>query len=53
VRTVLDPFGGIGTTLASAIEVGVKGIATEMSHGYSGDALERLLGLCDIIRGAA
>jgi site-specific DNA-methyltransferase (adenine-specific) len=53
VRTVLDPFGGIGTTLAAALELGVKGIAIDIDHGYAGVTVERLLDLCETLHGAA
>jgi site-specific DNA-methyltransferase (adenine-specific) len=47
---VLDPFGGIGTTLLAALELGVEGIGIELDLGYACEALERMIDACDAIR---
>lgn len=40
--TVLDPFGGSGTTLAVAAELGLNGIGFELNDDYIGLAEERI-----------
>jgi len=50
VQKVLDPFGGIGTTLLAALELGVEGIGVELDLGYACEALERMIDACEAIR---
>jgi hypothetical protein len=40
--TALDPFGGSGTTLAVAAELGLNGIGFELNDDYIGLAEERI-----------
>ena len=49
-RKVLDPFGGIGTTSAAALELGVAAVAIELDLGYALEALGRMLDACEIHR---
>ena len=39
---VYDPFAGSGTTLVAALELGLRGVGTEIDAEYVGYAMRRV-----------